>query len=216
MRATYLALAAIDTWLSGFHGRWARLARLFTKPLLMPTLAAHTWRHSEGSPLRASTIAAQTAGWAGDVALLSDRPAAFRVGSSCFGIGHLAYISGFLYHRGGASAGPAKRVVAGWAVTAPITTYHASREDPALGAQLGAYSGVLAAMAASATQVGRQLPPEARRFTMVGAGLFLLSDSLLGMRRFVLDDPPHWLERAVMATYTGAQYCLAEGAIRAS
>ncbi|WP_256465280.1 lysoplasmalogenase family protein [Tsukamurella sp. PLM1] len=45
--------------------------------------------------------------------------------------------------------------------------------------------------------------------------MFLLSDSILGLRKFVLADPPAWLEGAVMATYCSAQFLLADGAARA-
>jgi hypothetical protein len=38
---------------------------------------------------------------------------------------------------------------------------------------------------------------------------------LLGIRKFVLKDPPPGLETAVMATYTAAQFLLSEGAARA-
>ena len=69
--------------------------------------------------------------------------------------------------------------------------------------------------AAAATVLGPQIPADARRATLAGAGLFLLSDSILGLRKFVLADPPAWMEGAVMATYTGAQYLIADGAARA-
>ena len=43
----------------------------------------------------------------------------------------------------------------------------------------------------------------------------MLSDTLLGIRKFVLADPPPGLDTAVMATYTTAQFLLSEGAARA-
>jgi uncharacterized membrane protein YhhN len=77
------------------------------------------------------------------------------------------------------------------------------------------YSAMLAGTVAAATQLDAALPRSARRATMLGAGLFMLSDSVLGARMFLLKDPPDRLESVVMATYTAAQFLLSEGAARA-
>ena len=53
------------------------------------------------------------------------------------------------------------------------------------------------------------------RLTAAGAVLFMVSDTLLGFRKFVLTDAPPALETGVMATYTAAQFLLSEGAARA-
>ena len=74
---------------------------------------------------------------------------------------------------------------------------------------------MLAAMVVRATHLDPTLSPASRRLTAAGAGMFMLSDTLLGVRKFVLTDPPPALETAVMATYTTAQFLLSEGAARA-
>ena len=84
-----------------------------------------------------------------------------------------------------------------------------------MGAPVFGYATSLAAMVASANHLDPSLPTSARRLTAAGAGLFMLSDTLLGIRKFVLEDPPAGLETAVMATYTAAQFLLSEGASRA-
>ena len=48
-----------------------------------------------------------------------------------------------------------------------------------------------------------------------GALLFMLSDSVLGTRKFLLKNAPARVESVVMATYTAAQFLLSEGAARA-
>ena len=68
----------------------------------------------------------------------------------------------------------------------------------------------------TATALHADLPPQARRLTAAGAVLFLVSDTLLGARQFLVEDSPQRLETVVMATYTTAQLLLAEGAARAS
>ena len=46
---------------------------------------------------------------------------------------------------------------------------------------------------------------------LTGASLFLVSDTLLGVRRFLLPDRAEGLDTAVVATYVAAQWCLGDG-----
>jgi len=220
LKLAYVGLAATDTWLSGQGNKWARRARFVTKPLLMPTLAVSlaTNPRAADSPLRTSTLLAQVGGWGGDVALLGDGTRSFLAGAGSFGVGHVAYLTGFLRHRGSTpvvtSIGP--RAVAGsWAATAPLMALMAWRRQHELGGPVFGYATMLAAVVASATHLDPALSPASRRFTAAGAGLFMLSDTLLGVRKFMLTNPPAELETAVMATYTAAQFLLSEGAARA-
>ncbi len=130
----------------------------------------------------------------------------------------MAYLTGFLRQHGHSglreAAGPA--VVAGsWALTAPVMAFMAARRNRELGGPVFGYATMLAAMAAAANYLDTDLPPSARRLTAAGAGLFMVSDTLLGFRKFAMTDPPAHLETAVMATYTAAQFLLSEGAARA-
>jgi uncharacterized membrane protein YhhN len=74
---------------------------------------------------------------------------------------------------------------------------------------------MLAGTVAAATQLDPALPRSARRLTLIGAGLFMLSDSVLGTRKFLWKKAPPRVESVVMATYTAAQFLLNEGAARA-
>lgn len=217
-KIAYVAIAAADTWLSGSANPRAHQARALTKPLLMPTLAASliTDPKAADSPLRTSTLAAQAGGWGGDLALMGDGPQNFVVGSSSFAVGHAAYISGFLANRAQPGRRGPKAVYALWAATSPGVAFGAFRQDKRLGPTIFGYSAMLASTVASATQLDPALGKSARRATIVGAGLFMLSDSILGARKFLLKNPPHRMESAVMATYTAAQFMLNEGAARAA
>lgn len=218
LKFAYVGLAALDTALSASSDPARHRARRVTKPLLMPVLAASlaTNRRAVRSPLRTTTLAGQAAGWVGDVALLGDEPRDFAIGAGAFATGHAAYITGLLGQRGrDVSLARPAAVGAVWAVGAPRTVVAAYRQHPSLAPVLTGYSLMLSGTAASATLLGPQIPDGARRAVLAGAGLFLLSDSLLGLRKFVLTDPPAWLEGAVMATYTGAQFLISEGAARA-
>ena len=220
LKLAYVALAATDTWLSGQPSRAAHRARFLTKPLLMPTLSASlaTNARAVGSPLRTSTLVAQAGGWGGDVALLGSGTKSFLAGAGSFGVGHIAYVAGFLRRRGSRplAQDPGVRVIAGsWALTAPLMAYLAGRQKRELGAPVLGYGTLLAVMAAAGSHLDPEVPAAARRLTAAGAGLFMLSDTLLGLRKFAMTEPPAELETAVMATYTAAQFLLSEGAARA-
>lgn len=219
-KAAYVGVAGVDTWLSGRSGPLAKRARFLTKPLLMPTLAASVLAdpRAGSSPLRVSTLAGLTASWAGDLALLGDGTRAFLAGAGAFGVGHVAYLSGLWAQRNPESAWRAsapRSIVAVSTLTVPVIALAVVRESPKLAPPVLGYAALLALLAARATHLDPQLPTRARRSTAAGAVLFLVSDTVLATRKFVLCDPPAWTERVVMGTYTAAQYLLADGAAHA-
>ena len=217
LKIAYAGLAVADTWLAGSKNPRAHQARVFTKPLLMPTLMASlvTDPNAVDSPLRASTLVAQAAGWGGDLALMGHGTKPFALGSGSFAVGHAAYISGFLSHRAKTPQPGAKTVGRLWAVTTPGMVLGAYREEKVLAPAIAGYSAMLAGTVAAATQLDPALPASARRATLLGAGLFMLSDSVLGTRKFLWKNAPARVESVVMATYTAAQFLLSEGAARA-
>ncbi len=216
----YSALAAADTWLCGEDSPGAHRARRVTKPLLMPVLSASlaTSTTARRSPLRTSTLLAQVGGWGGDVALLGSGTKPFLVGAGSFALGHTAYVSGFLRHQDPqpiAAARAPRAVATSWLVSGPALALLAGRQHRELGIPVLAYAAGLAAMVATATHLDPALPRSARALTAAGAGLFLVSDTVLGVRKFALTDPSPGLERVVMATYTAGQLLLSAGAARA-
>lgn len=217
LKLAYAGLAIADTWLAGSSDPRAHKARVLTKPLLMPTLMASlaTDPKAANSPLRTSTLAAQVGGWGGDLALMGHGTTPFAVGSGSFAVGHAAYITGFLRHRSKTPRPGPKVVAALWAAATPGMAIGAYREDKVLGPAIAGYSAVLAGTVAAATQLDPAIPRPARRMTMLGAGLFMLSDSVLGTRKFLWKKAPARVESVVMATYTAAQFLLSEGAARA-
>lgn len=225
-RATaYAALALADTALAGLaRGRLRRL-RLLTKSALMPSLAWCAVRDhgpAQQAMLR-RTGAAMGLSAVGDVALLREDDDAFLVGLGGFLGAHLAYVAAFAGRtRRWRSPGTARRVgpiAATAAVTVPVL---AAKAGPRLGGPVAAYGLAIAAMAAAATTLdARVVPASARRRIAAGAVCFMVSDALLGARRFLLprssgprgDDLG---EAAVMATYTLAQWLLVDGVVRAT
>ena len=215
----YAALAATDTVLAGSASPRVRRARLVTKPLLMPTLAAAFLGSPQPEPsrslLRHGTVAAQALSGVGDTALLSKSDPAFLTGLSAFFGAHVAYTAGF------ASAGRplsdtshldgVKGAAAAFAGLGPVMSWAAGRKSPQLRRPVLAYAGILCSMFAASTRLDPGLPRQARRTLVTGTALFLASDSILATKRFLLTDPPERLESAVMATYTAGQGLIALG-----
>lgn len=217
LRAAYAVLSTVDTALAASGRPGARRLRRVTKPLLMPLLAGSLALDpaARTSPLRTSTLVAQTAGLAGDVFLLGESHDDFLRGSTAFGVGHVAYIAGFLSRRGPSRPAPLMAVAASWAVSAPVLAVAAARHDRRLGPVVAAYAALLAGTTAAATQLDATSSPGARSASVAGATLFMVSDALIGMRTFVMAQPPAWTDAAVMSTYTAGQYLLSIGAARA-
>jgi uncharacterized membrane protein YhhN len=204
--AAYGVLAAADTALAA--GGSLR-ARHVTKPLLLPLLAARVAvGPAAAGPRR--TLAAQALSWGGDVALLGDGRRAFVTGLGSFLGAHVAYISAF---RGRSSvpllATPGRRrVLAGGAVAAVGMGLVAGRRDRSLAVPVAVYGVTLVSLLTAAAAVD---PDRGRAQVLAGASSFVVSDTLIGVRRFVLDGPRPALDGAVMATYAVAQWCLCEG-----
>ena len=140
---------------------------------------------------------AQAGGWGGDVALLGEGTKPFLVGAGSFAVGHVAYLTGFVRRRNHEPlTEPLEvRVIAGsWLVSAPALALLARRQQPELAAPVFGYATMLAAMAVGAHRLDATVPASARRLTMAGASLFMVSDTLLGIRMFVFKEPPAGLE----------------------
>ncbi|HEU5036271.1 MAG TPA: lysoplasmalogenase [Nocardioides sp.] len=198
----YAVLALADTVLAAGPARWRR-ARVLTKPLLMPALATR-------GPQGPAVVVAQAFSWAGDVALMREGRRPFLAGLSCFLAAHLAYVLAF---RARSSepllSSPGRRgVVAAGGAVAGGMAWAASREDRVVALPVAAYGSTLAVMVAAAAAIDQD---RGRARVLAGASLFLVSDSLLGARTFLLGGRVPGLDGAVMATYTTAQWCIADG-----
>lgn len=107
----------------------------------------------------------------------------------------------------------AKAIVLTSATLTPGVAIVAGRKDPALGTAVTAYGALLTGHAAASAHLdAKKLPSSRQRARLVGSLLFLLSDALIGIRKFVLPSRPLALEGAVMGTYTAAQLLISESA----
>lgn len=215
LKAGYLGVAALDTFLSGSSHPRSHTARRLTKPLLMPLLVAGSF--ADERRVERSTTLAQAAGWGGDVLLLGHSTEAFAAGAGSFGVGHLAYITGFRKQRRRDRRlldAPVARAAAALTLSVgPVVARGAAKEEPALAPAVIAYMALLASMWAHAGNLDPERSRRGRALSLAGATLFIASDTTLGIRKFVWRDAPERVESAVMATYTLGQFLLNEGAL---
>ena len=217
--AAYVALAVADSVAAGRPGGGARRLRYVLKPALMPVLASAFVRGTRGaegqsSALHAGTVAAQAFSWGGDVALLGTGERSFLTGVGSFFGAHVAYMAAFLSVRGepGDHDRAGLRVALGlWLTAGPVMTVAAGRRDPALRVPVAAYTTILSGMLASSHLLDHAMPAGVRRTLQAGTALFVVSDSVLAVQKFLLARPRPALESVVMATYTAGQGLIAAG-----
>jgi len=150
-------------------------------------------------------VLALVLGLVGDVLLLENTPERFLGGLVAFLLGHLAYVAAFVV------AG-LDRPALGWlgvlvlllalVVGRRILPGAVAAGGPQLGAAVGAYMAVIGALAVTGWATGRLL-------VGVGASLFVVSDTVLAMGRFVQER--RWTSVAVMVTYHLAQALIVAG-----
>lgn len=186
--------------------RWFGLEdlALFTKPLLMPTLAlvpALAAPKGAGS-LRRLLYAGLALSWAGDVFLMWDGLVAFAAGLGSFLLAHIAYVALFVRGLRGRVSSFAFVYLAGYVGMIVLLAPHVG---PLLLPVL-AYGAVLAVMAALATRGGPALA--------AGGALFMISDGILAAGRFLPDASIPRVSFLVMLTYLAAQALIATSMTR--
>ncbi len=177
----------------------------FTKPLLMPLLLAGLlfalprWR----TQVALLSSLAILFSWAGDVALASSGELAFLVGLGFFLLAHVAYIVAFWRKLRMVKLPKLAIVYALWWLGLVIVL------APHLGSLLipvAVYGLVLGLMGALALRCDIRIA--------VGGALFVISDTLLGLDRFLPGFDLWQVHALILATYIGAQGLIALGIIR--
>ena len=136
----------------------------------------------------------------GDVPLLGQPP--FILGLGSFLVAHLVYIALF---RQGQAWFPSKRallLVLGFGAGMYAIVW-GGLGDPVLKVAVAAYVTVISLMAAQAIGRATVLGDDASKWVAVGACIFMVSDSLIAINKFVMPVPlsPLW----ILATYYCAQ-----------
>ena len=216
----YAGLALSDVALAARDGDQRSRLRWMTKSALMPLLVAKVGDAGDRSwsGLRARTRAGLVLSWAGDVALLGRSDAAFATGLGCFAGAHGCYGTAFTAARRPTTPAAAAPVGIAGALLGGTLARRAGR----LGAPVAGYSALITSMTIGALALDeRRIGRSAARRIAAGAGLFVLSDGLIGIRKFAL--PAHASRRvraaidaAVMTSYAGGQWLIADGVMRAA
>lgn len=202
-RPARIAFAAIalaywlTLWLPALPGTWL----LKCAPMLIAAWTiARTLSPSAAVPLTVGFIAAAL----GDFFLAFSRPDFFFYGLGAFLVTQIAYSIAFFSHG--------RNTLRRWPWWLPVVFFGAALFTwmmPSLGQDLwpvALYVSALTIMAIAASSVGAR---PGRIF--VGALLFVISDSLIGIARFVADFP--FSVQAIIATYMIAQYLILTGVL---
>ena len=191
--AALFVVAAGANWWSRFVS--SRAVELWSKPLaLVALIGVAVTIDPADDAVRAWFVVGLVMSLAGDVFLLGDERW-FVAGLASFLVAHIAYTAGFIADP--VWWWPSALVAAGVMVALGATIGRrivsgAASESAILGPAVIAYLGAISTMliAAAATR---------NPWAVVGAALFVLSDSILGWRQFVSDAP--WMAPSVMVTY---------------
>ncbi|MBL7978618.1 MAG: lysoplasmalogenase [Bacteroidetes Order II. Incertae sedis bacterium] len=204
-------------YLIGLGGSALSWLPVLLKPLLIPTLMVLVVVHVSHpiSTLYRKTLLALFFGWLGDIALmLTDKGEIwFLMGLGCFLIGHLFYIAVFLqtpkppdYLR--------RHPVSAWPIVAlaVVLLVLLVPKSGALWLPITVYALVIMAMALFALNRKAQVAETSFLLVLAGAVLFMLSDGLIAIDKFVIDLPA--ASFLIMSTYIAAQYLITTGLIR--
>lgn len=202
------ALAVVDWYAVARADRrtetWAKPATLLA--LVLVALTQGATDTAAGGWL----LAALALGLAGDVFLLGDSDARFRLGLAAFLVGHLAFVVSFT--RLGLD--PADWAWLAWVVlfVCLVGTRHVApatylRGGASLAVPVAFYTVVIGAMVIVAFDTGHPV-------IAVGATVFAASDSILAADRFV--RARSWAPVAVMVTYHVGQALIVAGVLAAT
>jgi len=202
--AVVTAVLVTADWWAVWHRR-ADVERL-AKPAAMVGLFAVALLAGAGdSGSGRWLLLALALGLVGDVLLLEDTPQRFVGGLAAFLVGHLAYVASFV------TAG-LDRPALGWlgllvllvalVLGRRILPGAVAEGGAVLGVAVGAYMAVIGAMAVTGWATGLAL-------VGLGASLFVVSDTVLAMGKFVLER--RWSSVVVIVTYHLAQALIVVG-----
>lgn len=202
--ALVTVVVALLDWVA--VGRRDRRTERWAKPGVMVGLVAVAITlGAAGTTTGRLVLLALVLGMVGDVLLLEDTEPRFLGGLAAFLVGHLAWVAAFV-------ATGLARPALGWVgagvlgvalVAGRRLLPAAAREGgPVLAGAVGAYMAVIGAMAVTGWATGRLL-------VGLGATLFVVSDTVLALARFVGER--RWHGPSVIVTYHLAQALLLAG-----
>lgn len=200
-RLAFIVIAVaywITLWLPPLPATWILK---FTPMLIAAAVLARSLQRAAAWPMAIGFVAAA----GGDLFLALDRQGNFTFGLACFLVTQLAYSMAFCRHR--------RAFLRRWAWWLPVVVFGLAVLAwmwPSLGGDrlpVAIYVAALVGMAVTAATVESR---PGRLFA--GAVLFVVSDALIGITRFVADFPFSVL--VIIALYMLAQYLIFTGCLR--
>jgi uncharacterized membrane protein YhhN len=179
---------------------------IYLKPLLMPLLMLALWINGKASTSRLILLAGLLFSLAGDVLLMNDSVSNYFIfGLACFLLAHICYIWLFLSIAPQAFSSLLKRpsyfiIVLVYALTLLVVLWPRLGE---LRLPVAVYAGVISIMLLAAIAVAHQLKGITGNWILSGAILFVISDSLLALNKFLQSFP--YAGVLIMLTYCVAQ-----------
>ncbi len=188
-----------------------------TKYLLMPVLIGQLW-FSAGKTAPLISYLAVFFSWAGDILLSAGGEIYFLLGMLAFIVTHICNSIYFFRLQDRQNARLREPFIAALLLMLVSATVFAVLH-PYLGSlriPIVVYMVIISIMAilAAATSGNKAYQAIARQCFIPGAGLFVISDALLAMNKFLFHRA--LLDIIVMLTYGAAQYFLVQGYIRHS
>jgi uncharacterized membrane protein YhhN len=190
----------------------SQLLHTVTKPMIMISLLAYYITASSTRSL--VTIAAMLASLAGDVLLIN--PDYFIGGLIAFLISHVLYIFSYRQHQDAENAQPLSGVhrarlafpilLAGSGLVVILYPVLGALKIPVI-----IYATIITGMALTALFRYGRTTSKSFWFVFVGAVLFMISDSILAINKFL--TPVENAGFLIMVTYISAQYCIARGLV---
>lgn len=174
------------------------------KPLTTALIIALAWLAPE-SDYRTMLLIGLALSLIGDIALTSDSDPAFITGLVSFLIAHLLFMVAFLEGVGGLAM-----PLSGWLIVVYGLGFFVillPRAPQPMRIPVLVYGLVLCAMAITALLRWDVLGGDTGRYALIGALLFVVSDSALGARRFI--GAYTGAQALILATYWAAIGCIA-------
>ena len=180
------------------------------KPLLMVTLLLYFLSESKGYPgWRLLVALALIFSWGGDVLLMLDDM--FVAGLVSFLIAHIFYI--IAYQKTGAGKGKLRPFdIAAFALYGIVLIWILYPGLDGMLVPVIAYALVLLTMGIWAHKRRGETANASFRYVSAGVILFVISDSLIAVNKFVFDVPGERL--LVMSTYIAAQFLIVQGLLK--
>jgi uncharacterized membrane protein YhhN len=190
----------------------------WTKPILMPVLAILLLTRLSGNQSKVwyLTLLGIVLAWAGDVFLLFENknPSFFLFGLASFLGTHICYIILFKKLIIPSSGWWSKKAwlwlaVAGYGIILVTLLWDSLGE---MKVPVMVYALCITVMLILSLRLQPGMPKQVWMYFAIGAGLFVLSDSILALNKFL--QPIDFAAPAIMLTYGLAQYFITNGTVK--